>query len=62
MLKRAVDRFAHKAIAIRLANAAGIAFRNHIKSFGIGVVSRQGDAGMTAESLLRAAAIVLVAI
>ena len=62
MLQRAVDRFAHKAIAIRLANAAGIAFGDHIKAFGIGIVARQGDAGMSAESLLRAAAIVLVAI
>jgi hypothetical protein len=44
VIQCAVERFIHKAVAIGLGKATIVAVRNHIKPFGIGVITRKRDA------------------
>ena len=60
MIQCTIERFIHKAVAIGLGKATIVAVRNHIKPFGIGVITRKRDARAVAQCLLSTAAIILV--
>lgn len=62
MIQCAVERFIHKSVAIGLGKATIVAVRNHIETFGIGVIPRQRDARAVAQRLLGTAAIILVTV
>ena len=44
MLQRTVEGFIHKAVTIGLGQTTVVAIRDHVKAFGIGIITRQRHA------------------